>query len=737
MRLGAAVLTVALGWCAGGQGGDAEAVSRGVTSADRWSPSRRRAWRGGACLRVTAWPHVSGARWRAPAVLVGGSFEAVDDRPGPVPGEGVMLTGEGVPPRLWQRIAGDLDCRVPRRAALSGAFSPYRFLRGRGLVWEGRLSRRDSVAIRSDLLESAGARFLSPLRQTLTTRLSHRFPPDEARLLQSVLLGERSDGMRSLRDAYAVLGLGHLFAVSGLHVGLVAGILMLLFKLARFGPAGRCLCLVPSLAIYTLLVGMPGSSLRAAALLSAASVAAWTGRRHDGLRTLGLLMWIWSAAEPAALSDAGLRLSFGAAAGILLTLRVAAARLAGGPRLLRWLGNALAVSLGAQLGALPETARSFGWIQPLATSLNVVAVPLFGGAVWLAAGSLLLSPLGWVADALSAVSWLLLRSITAGTVLLSDLAGARIGLPLWDHRAGLLYLVGIVGLWRLASASGRGARFAGALAAACLLALPHTGRTLGKGKMAAVQFDVGQGDCAALVFPDRSVVLIDTGEAWRDTGPFRRDVRPWLRREGLGRLAGVVLTHGHADHDGSAAQVAADPGTALWWLGGRTQAPQDVPTERVLRPAPGDTLHAVGDWSLVCVATGAPDEEASGENDRSLVVCLYGYGRPRGLWTGDLETAGERDLLARWPHLAPQGLEVLKAGHHGSRTSSSPGFLAALRPATVLISCGLENRHRHPSHGPFMCDGDTLPGLRTDLDGTLIVRWRDAGPPQIVPGGGS
>ncbi|MBU1071771.1 hypothetical protein KKG45_00835, partial [bacterium] len=64
----------------------------------------------------------------------------------------------------------------------------------------------------------------------------------------------------------------------------------------------------------------------------------------------------------------------------------------------------------------------------------------------------------------------------------------------------------------------------------------------------------------------------------------------------------------------------------------------------------------------------------------------------------------------------------------------TPAFLDAFRPATVLISCGLENRHRHPSHGPFTAGGDTLRGLRTDLDGTIIIRWRDGGPPRIRTG---
>ena len=724
--------TAALGWCAGCQASDAPAMSRGVVCEDRWSPSRRRVWRAGACLRVTAWPRMSGAHWRAPAILVAvGDFESDGGGPGPRVAEGVMVSGEGPPPRMWQLVVGDLTCRVPRRAAVPGSFSPFRFLQGRGLVWEGRLTRAASIVTDGDPLGSASATVLDPLRRTVIGRLDRLYPQNESSLLQSVLLGERSEGMRQLRSSYAVLGLGHLFAVSGLHVGLVAGILLLLIRIARIGFLGRFGLLALFLLGYTLLVGMPGSSLRAAALLTTASLAAWTGRRHDGLRTLGLLVWAWAVFSPPSLADAGLRLSLGAAAGIVVTLRVVTPRLGHAPRAWRWLGNALAVSIGAQLGALPETARSFGWLHPLATAFNLAAVPLFGGAVWLAAGSILLSPAVWLADGLAAVAWLMLRLLSAGTVALSSLDAARLGLPVWDYRAAGLYVVGLAGLWLLVAGRRRRARLAGALAASCLLAIPFCGRTLPTGEMTAIQFDVGQGDCAALVFPDRSVVLVDTGEAWQDTGPFARDVRPWLRREGLDSLAGVVLTHHHADHDGAREQLDATMDVAAWWLGGRTDAPAHTVPTRVSRPVPGDTLHHVGDWALVCIASAGRDMPNLHENDRSLATALYWRGHMRGLWTGDLEQAGERALLVDMPLALPGAIDVYKAGHHGSRTSSTPELLAAFRPGTVLISCGLENRHQHPSHGPFTSGGDTLRCFRTDLDGTLFIRWRDGGPARI------
>jgi len=728
--LGAGAVTVAMGWYAGCRWSDEGAARRAVVCADPWSPSRRLRWRAGAVLRVSAWPRVREDRWRAPAVLVAiGPMEGGGPDVAPRPGDGVMVTGDGPPPDMWQTVGGVLECCVPKRAALPGAFSPLMFLRGRGLDWEGRLTRAASFPDADDLLDRTGKNLFARLRTGIAGGLDVLYPPLESRLLQSVLLGERSDGMRPLRDAYAVLGLGHLFAVSGLHVGLVAGILLLLLRALRAGAGSRFCAMSLFLAVYVLLVGLPGSSLRAAALLVTASLAAWTGRRQDALRTLGLLVWTWGIFAPVSLTDAGLRLSLGAAAGILIALRLVTPRLPARPRIRRWLVNALAVSIGAQLGALPETVRSFGWIHPLATAFNLGAVPFFGGAVWLAAASLLLSPLAWLAEAIAGVAWLMLRLLSAGAALLSGLAGLRIGLPLWDERAAALFATGILGAGVAIAGRGPRLRLVGALAGAALMCLPFVGRTVSGGDMIAVQFDVGQGDCALLVFPDRSAILIDTGESWRGTGPFLRDVAPWLRREGIDTLAGVVLTHHHADHDGAAGQVAASLDVRSWWLGGATQQPPGVSASIVSRPAPGDTLHRAGDWSLVCIA--AERDSARAENDRSLVVALCRAARVRGLWTGDLEAAGERDLLAGRTFRPGGPIDVIKAGHHGSRTSGAVAFLEALRPETVLISCGLENRHKHPSHGPYVSSGDTLACLRTDLDGTLVMRWHGGDAPDI------
>ncbi len=713
---GTSAITAVAGWCAGRAVRAADDRPRELLADTPWAPSRPVSHTAPALLRTTAWPSVDADRWRAPATVIAHEGDLA-------PGTGVMLRGRGSAPRMWSRVAGELEASPPGRATVPGGFDPRRFLRGRGLSLDGRLSRMQSAPTAGDALAGTAGSALGVIRGAMLARLAHLFPTGEANLLASVLLGRRGAEVRDLRAAYGAVGLGHLFAVSGLHVGLVAGVWLLCLKGLRAGALSRLLGLAAFLTVYVLLTGAPGSALRASGLLLAAALAAWSGRAHDGLRTLGLMLWLWALATPDALTDSGLRLSFGAAAGILVSLRLAVPVLSTLPRPLRWLGNAVTVSLGAQFGALPETARSFGWIHPLATAYNLAAVPAFGAAVWLSAGALL-SPWPWAAQALAADAWLVLRLISGGAAWLSSGTDLRIGLPVWSLAGCSIFLAGAVGFALLLRGPSLRWRTAGVFGAGLLILLPTLDRRLPADGMSAVQFDVGQGDCALLVFPDRSAVLIDTGESWGASGPFVRDVRPWLRREGVERLAGVILTHHHADHDGAADAVGDALPVGAWWLGGATTAPGEAVA---LRPAPGDTLHRAGAWSLVC----ASNLDAEHENDRSLAVILVDGERIRGLWTGDLEGVGERRLLSHTTAWPPGGIDVLKAGHHGSRTSSSPALLEATRPRLVLISCGIDSRHGHPSHGPFTAAGETLATLRTDLRGTLFVHWDGPGPPRI------
>lgn len=681
-----------------------------------FAPSRYASREAEGVLRVTGWPTARGGRWRVPARILAHRDGASGDGLAPVRrGDGVLLSGAGDAPLPGARLAARWSRSPPRDPTVPDGFSERTFLGARDLAWRGRLQ----AAV--PLPDDGPARCLAlvgRVRARLRAAIDGAYPPREAGLLGAVLLGDRGGPRDPLRACFTRLGLAHLFAVSGLHVGILAAFAAAALKVLRCPPGPRTALTVGLLWAYAAVTGGAPSTVRAAAM----ATLLFSGRALGGVADPGhgllLVFWGTQVWSPASLADPGLRLSFLAVGGILASLRAVsepgAAAIRGGR-----LRDALAVSLGAQTGTAPAVATGFGFLAPWAPLINLAAVPLFGAAVWLAVLGLVLAPAPGAAAAPTTLAWLLLRALEGGAALLDAKLGTPPPVSTWGAARWIAAAAALLALRR----SRPELRFA---AVPLLLTLPWLAPPSPRGEMRAVQFDIGQGDAAALVFPDGRTVLIDTGPPWGEGGPLVRDALPWLRRQGVRRLAGVVLTHAHADHDGCAGQVAAAMPVDAWWLGGSCRPPAGSRAP-ARRPAAGDTLLAAAPWALVCLGGGDPDGD---ENDRSLAVALVRGGRPAGLWTGDQEAAGEAATLASGL-LADGPWDLYKAGHHGSRTSGAPALLARVRPRTVLISCGVENRHGHPSHGPFTSGGDTFPVRRTDLEGTLIARWRGSGPPEI------
>ena len=724
---------------------------------DRWSPSHPVSWSGCGTLRLTGWPAArDGGGWRAPAVLVAFGETATDpDHLQPLVGQGVLVSCDGPPATMGSLVSGVLDLRVPSTTTVAGGFDYREFLAGRGLCWQGWLTVpeiTDKALVRDHPL----GRILDRLRRAVVGRLQTALPPPEAAIMSAVLLGVRSDASRLAARPFSDLGMAHLFAVSGLHVGILVAMVLMPLRAAGLprGPVTAVVLIL--LLLYVLLTGMPGSVIRAAGLTALALGAGQLGRRTDALQLLGLLFWATTVWEPRQVLDTGVRLSYLAAGGILA---LQPALSTGG--LLRWDGPVgkvsapLSVSLAAQWFTLPQVAASFGRISAWSPLANLLGVPFFGFAVWLVVMGLTAGTIWpWLGEGLLAGGWLVLRLLSAGAGRVGAWSiSAEIGLPVPGPVKLLLFAVLSVGLLALLHGMRlrglqRRLRVTGVLLILVVGAgwLMPAGRQLWRpGSVEAWQFDVGQGDCCLLAFPDRWCGLIDTGGRNGRSSWLARDLLPLLRRHGQRSLAAVVLTHGHLDHTAGAVDLQEAVVVDRWYVGGRAgeALTGHVDSTRVLAPTAGHLLHRCGDWRLVCQGalgngpgpdgTGTEpgsagedhDDGALHENDRSLVIGLWLGERPVMLWTGDLEEDGERRLLAAGS--LPQGPNVLKAGHHGSNTSSSRAFLEHVAPRYVLVSCGVDNRYRHPSHGPYVVAGDTLPLCRSDLDGTVHLVCRPDG----------
>ena len=232
--------------------------------------------------------------------------------------------------------------------------------------------------------------------------------------------------------------------------------------------------------------------------------------------------------------------------------------------------------------------------------------------------------------------------------------------------------------------------------------------------------DVGQADCI-LIECGSEFAIIDGGN--KDDGQL---VVSYLEQQGVQELSAVICTHAHEDHVGGLPSVLSVYPTAAVYAPTRTYSSNifddflyytDQQRLEVTIPAPGDTL-TVGDAVLTVLG---PVQSYAETNDTSIVVRLD-YGDTSFLFTGDMETTAENDMLDYWGSRVDWNADVLKVGHHGSNTSTGYRFLYEVDPTYGVIPVGKDNSYGHPHAEPLsrLRDaGVTL--LRTDELGHILA----------------
>ncbi len=398
-------------------------------------------------------------------------------------------------------------------------------------------------------------------------------------------------------------------------------------------------------------------------------------------------------------------------------------------RLTGWkgrIGRELVTSLVACAVTAPLVAWVFGRVSLIAPVSNLIASPVITLAQPVLFLALLLAPFGWAArfvaqavhPLLFAFDWIAwsAASVPGAAVTVTTTAVTAI----LAACAALAVVVACVSRYPSLPV----------IAALGSLTLMVVVPGIPLGQTSGVELhilDVGQGDAILLRTDAGRWVLFDAGPAWNGSDAGRRIVIPYVLRRG-GSIESFVLSHPHNDHVGGAASVlnamrprsywdAAFAGGAEAYLGSLAAAREKgIDWHRV---HPGDSLQIDG----VTVSFLAPDSVWTvGLRDPNLAssIALVRYGTVRFLLVGDAERAEEDWLLASHAQLRA---DVLKVGHHGSSTSSSDEFLAAVHPALAVISVGAGNKYGHPS-------GDVIHALarvgaevlRTDEAGTIVVR---------------
>lgn len=637
-------------------------------------------------------------------------------------GDVVAVTAQLAPGhRFWNSDTGDPRPAQARRGVLlsGGAEDVVIESRGRGLpAWIDRL------------------------RDHLRARILATFPADTAAMARALVLGE-DDLASADQRVFRRSGLAHLLAVSGMHLVLVVATFVaaaraLLVRIpriaSRVAPLRVAAALgVPLSWIYADLAGGSGSAVRAAWMTSMALLAHVLWRRPDTWRAFALSIAGMVAVDPLVAFDLSFSLSASATAGLLaLSTRLAEPALARVPAWSAPVVRALAGSLAASLACAPVLACMTADLPVAGLVANLVAVPLGEmAALPLCLAHALLEPFagaerGCALAASGALS--LVRGIAHG---FAELPWAAAPVP--TPTAGQLASIGIAVLGTSRSITRRPWRW-GLVCLAVLLALELEVRARGspRGVLRASFLDVGQGDAAIVDLPDGTALVIDGGGLVGspvDTG--ERVLAPVLRARRRSAVRAAILSHPHPDHfAGLRRGLSAVTVGALWDTGqGEEEGTSgdyaallgELRARGVTVLRPGDVCgsHTLGGARVEVLAPCPRLTADRGPNDNSFVVRIA-YGERSFLFVGDAEHAEEADLVAT--RRSSLRADVLKVGHHGSRTSTTASFLEAVDPAVAVISCGVRNRFGHPALRALATLATSRARvLRTDRDGGVTV----------------
>ncbi len=604
-------------------------------------------------------------------------------------------------------ISTQREVQPGSRLVLYGTVKPYSSRRNPGARdYKTEFARRGIIGwIRPmgiSLVEMVKPNSFFMARTSLTQTIHNILPPRQAGLLTGMLLGDKTALPEDAKNHFQRSGLYHLLAVSGLHVGYLFALLLLLISPISLSLRLRRLILFVILWGYVFLTGANPPTVRAALMISLLLLSFEVHRIPRPWNVWGAAALIILLVMPQQLFMPGFQLSFSAMAGVLLAMDVRKRKEFNLPdyplrsgkirkSLDKYLAAPLLVSFCVVAFTAPILVAHFGSFTPVAILLNLAAIPLAGAIFGLAWVVILMKLfIGITIPALAGALELGLKSLENIAFVGSSLPGNT------DNMFGGIFVAVVFPIILLGTLLDRNWKhriiwISGGFVFLLLVPFINVSSNL-----SIESLDVGQGDATLLRFPGEKNLLVDCG----NENATRFQLVPSFQHRGINRIHTLLITHFDEDHAGGAVEImnslkvnqllvnSLNPDNSLGRRIIETAQRRGISTRSL---SLGDTIY--GFPGAKCLVLWPPETQGTEENSQSIVLKVT-YGSTDILLTGDIGHAEERIIFSAGDFL---DCEVLKVAHHGSRYSSDRVFLRKVQPDIALISCGMNNPHGHPT----------------------------------------
>jgi competence protein ComEC len=634
-------------------------------------------------------------------------------------------------PGMSCQASGSLNSPSPARNP--NAFNYKKYLQHNKISWTLDV---DTLSLKTCSKQTSTLTALKALRQREIANIKNRLTKETSALAAALIFGERNFFDPETERSYQKIGIVHLLAISGLHVGLLTGMMYFIFIRMGVTKEKTDILLMAFLPVYAIMTGLAPPVVRAAVMLMMLIGSRRLALRMTPLDAVCAAFMIMMLFQPTIIYDTGFQLSFAVSFSLIISAPVI---LKSFPSFLK---QTAAASFIAQLSSLPVILSTFYEVSVISIFANLLFVPLFSFVLLpvLLISYMVLSFVGTLPAFYSNFLENLVHSVNLLATKLSELPMSTLMIGKLEPFM-LIVLIALIPVFfykweRFVLKKSKPPLWLFAVPLLPLLlqiVLPYLD-PYGQ----VVFLDVGQGDSIFIQMPyNQGNYLIDTGgvtpfakESWQQRGdpydPGKKILVPFLKSEGIRTVDKLILTHGDADHIGGANALLEEirvKQLIVPRVSERSQLEQDVINKAREK---GTDIYLAGMGTGWKTAQGDflilnPSESVGERNDQSIVLHAA-IGGKKWLFTGDLGIEGE-ELLAQ--KIKEIDIDVLKVGHHGSKYSSSDLFLEETTPDFAVISVGEKNRYGHPGKEVITRLEDHGTRIfRTDENGAILFKFK-------------